>query len=228
MIRTADVVRLLVTALAVSAASRKRSRTPSLAPSDAAKKTLNGPQSTPGKRKAAADEGDATTPNGKGGLAVDGTPRGAKRSRRATTPGAAKREAPAYIVKKGMNALPEPIPAITKALLHADLASRVTAASSKLPHSAESLLKQPPVLPREMFVFGNGDMGQHGLGTEVLDEIKRPRRHVGIAKSVEEGKLGPGGLEVIAAGGMHTLAIDSNGQVRHIAAIIAAQYGSGS
>lgn len=62
-------------------------------------------------------------------------------------------------------------------------------------------------------MFGNGDMGQHGLGTEALDEIKRPRKHGWVAEKIAKGDLGAGGLEQIIAGGMHTLAIDSNGKL---------------
>lgn len=70
------------------------------------------------------------------------------------------------------------------------------------------------------FVFGNGDMGQHGLGVDVLGEIKRPRshkwfeEHVGLAKKGEEGGEGwKDGVKQIVAGGMHTLAIDGLGRV---------------
>jgi regulator of chromosome condensation len=65
----------------------------------------------------------------------------------------------------------------------------------------------------ELFVFGNGDMGQHGLGTDAIDEIKRPRLHVWVAEKNRSETLGKGGIESIAAGGMHTLAIDSTGRV---------------
>lgn len=159
---------------------------------------------TPGKRKASAEDA----------LSVLETPRGTKRSKRGVTPSGLRREVAGYVIKKGMNALPEPIAPVTKALLSANLASQITAGLQPLPAQPQRLSIESPVLPREMFVFGNGDMGQHGLGTDALDEIKRPRRHVGIAKWIEEGKLGTGALEVVAAGGMHTLAIDSSGQVR--------------
>lgn len=137
-----------------------------------------------------------------------------KRTKRSTTPGVpGKREPTAYVVRHGMNPLPAPIPPVTKAVLDAGLAPHVTAPLAKAPDAAQALQKQGPVLAREAFVFGNGDMGQHGLGTDVLDEIKRPRRHAWIAKEIAEGRLGEGGLELVAAGGMHTLAIDSTGRV---------------
>lgn len=185
----------------MSGSVRKRSRTPSVAVPDGAA------PSTPGKRKASAENS----------LTLLETPRGTKRTKRGVTPGGIRRDGASYVVKTGMNALPLPVPPVTKAILSAHLASKVTACLQPLAEQGEaSLLRGLPILPREVFVFGNGDMGQHGLGTEVLDEIKRPRRHVGIAKWIEEGKLGSGGLEVVAAGGMHTLAIDSTGQVSRL------------
>lgn len=66
---------------------------------------------------------------------------------------------------------------------------------------------------RELFVFGSGDMGQHGLGVDMTDEIKRPRLHAGVRDMNLAGTLGSGGLESLAAGGMHTLSCDSTGRV---------------
>ena len=73
-------------------------------------------------------------------------------------------------------------------------------------------------------------MGQFGLGPDDLDEKGRPQLHtwcVQLTKALadsrfeeqrEDGELGPsedqGGIETLAAGGMHTLAIDQKGQVR--------------
>jgi regulator of chromosome condensation len=62
-------------------------------------------------------------------------------------------------------------------------------------------------------LWGNGDMGQFGLGTEVLSDIKRPRLHTWVQEKNQAGELGEHGLEMVVAGGMHTLAIDSNGYV---------------
>lgn len=82
-------------------------------------------------------------------------------------------------------------------------------------------------------MFGNGDMGQLGLGPDTLDEIPRPRIHTWYAYSslrygqvtddrfeemAEDGELSRdgkpgGGLETIYAGGMHNLAIDEAGKV---------------
>ncbi|GAA5989809.1 hypothetical protein JCM5350_002950 [Sporobolomyces pararoseus] len=68
--------------------------------------------------------------------------------------------------------------------------------------------------PRSVFVFGTGDMGQHGLGTTTLDEIKRPRRHLLVEEKIDNGERGwESGVGELSCGGMHTLAIDSLGKV---------------
>ncbi|GAA5823288.1 hypothetical protein JCM10212_006470 [Sporobolomyces blumeae] len=75
-------------------------------------------------------------------------------------------------------------------------------------------LPAPEKAPRTIFVFGTGDMGQHGLGTDTLDEIKRPRRHAGVEQKIQDGQDGwQGGVGELVCGGMHTLAIDGNGKV---------------
>lgn len=77
-------------------------------------------------------------------------------------------------------------------------------------------------------------MGQLGQGPDELGDIQRPKIHSWYAFSfpqisymliyrfeeqIEDGKLsrdgeeGSGGLEAIAAGGMHTLTIDEGGRV---------------
>ncbi|KDN44271.1 RCC1/BLIP-II [Tilletiaria anomala UBC 951] len=68
-------------------------------------------------------------------------------------------------------------------------------------------------LKRQLFVWGNGDMGQFGLGTETLDEIKRPRLHSWVEEKNKAGQLGEYGFEMVAAGGMHTIAVDSKGYI---------------
>ncbi|GAA5884849.1 hypothetical protein JCM3774_005239 [Rhodotorula dairenensis] len=75
----------------------------------------------------------------------------------------------------------------------------------------------PQVAPRTIFVFGTGDMGQNGLGVDdpkALDEIKRPRKHIGFAHKVDHAEPGwQGGVADLVCGGMHTLAVDGNGKV---------------
>ncbi|KAL7422402.1 hypothetical protein Q5752_003048 [Cryptotrichosporon argae] len=84
------------------------------------------------------------------------------------------------------------------------------------------IAQAPPVsVPgKTVFVFGTGDMGQFGTGPDDLDEKPRPQLHTKFEELREDGELardgkpGSGGLEAIACGGMHTLAIDEAGHVR--------------
>ena len=71
----------------------------------------------------------------------------------------------------------------------------------------------PPPIPFHAFVFGNGDAGQFGLGVDVLSEIGRPKIHTWVEEAIKDDKYGGKGLENIVAGGMHTLAVTSDGQV---------------
>ena len=85
---------------------------------------------------------------------------------------------------------------------------------------AINLLQQPashPRPPRLCFVFGTGDFGQFGLGTETLGEISRPRLHAWFETAAKGDILGTegAGVEKICAGGMHTLAVDEAGKVRN-------------
>jgi regulator of chromosome condensation len=66
-----------------------------------------------------------------------------------------------------------------------------------------------------MFIFGTGDMGALGLGTEELGEINRPRLHKWFEAGIKEGRFGGEGkgIEEAVAGGMHTLVIDEAGKV---------------
>ncbi|KAF8318024.1 RCC1/BLIP-II [Clavulina sp. PMI_390] len=69
---------------------------------------------------------------------------------------------------------------------------------------------------RQLFVWGNGDMGQFGLGLDTLGDIPKPQVHSIMQHLATSGGLGlePGaGLEAIACGGMHSLAIDESGRI---------------
>ncbi|KZO92598.1 RCC1/BLIP-II protein [Calocera viscosa TUFC12733] len=68
---------------------------------------------------------------------------------------------------------------------------------------------------QHLFIFGNGEMGQLGLGVDVLEEIPRPSLHTWFQEAIEEGKLGgPGaGIERACTGGMHTLVVDEAGRI---------------
>ncbi|EIM83961.1 RCC1/BLIP-II [Stereum hirsutum FP-91666 SS1] len=49
---------------------------------------------------------------------------------------------------------------------------------------------------------------------DTLGTISRPRLHATIHNLVENGSMGPNGIEKVAAGGMHSLVLDSNGKIR--------------
>ena len=76
---------------------------------------------------------------------------------------------------------------------------------------------------RQLLIFGNGDMGQLGLGTLVLDVITRPRMHAWF-ESVSQGDLlgteVGAGVECVCTGGMHSLVIDELGRVRVVFYVI--------
>ncbi len=81
-------------------------------------------------------------------------------------------------------------------------------------------LQVPPVHHRpsmQILIFGNGDMGQFGLGTSVTGDIPKPRLHSWFETAVKNDTLGSevgAGIEFVSAGGMHTLAVDELGKVR--------------
>jgi regulator of chromosome condensation len=53
------------------------------------------------------------------------------------------------------------------------------------------------------------------MGSDLLDEIPKPKRSLWIEEQMEMGTFGGegAGLEAIAAGGLHSLLLDENGTV---------------
>jgi regulator of chromosome condensation len=82
-----------------------------------------------------------------------------------------------------------------------------------------------PIIPEhprpayQMLIFGNGDSSQFGMGPDATGEYPRPRMQKFFKTASDEGKLGgeDAGIESIAAGGLHTLAVDEAGKVCLIA-----------
>ncbi|KAF8314935.1 RCC1/BLIP-II [Clavulina sp. PMI_390] len=76
-------------------------------------------------------------------------------------------------------------------------------------------IPSPRAYPVHTYVFGNGDAGQFGLGPDVMDEIPRPRLQTWIEEGIKEGRFGPKGtgFESLVAGGMHSIAISSDGRL---------------
>ncbi len=67
----------------------------------------------------------------------------------------------------------------------------------------DSLTIIEEIIMTNLYVFGSGDCGQMGMGEDV-DMVKRPTLHpYFVDKSIV----------AVAAGGMHTLALSSNGTV---------------
>jgi regulator of chromosome condensation len=68
---------------------------------------------------------------------------------------------------------------------------------------------------RQLFVFGNGDFGQLGLGPDETQELFKPKLHAWCAEGVADGIFGePGaGIVDVAAGGMHSSMVDESGKV---------------
>lgn len=79
-------------------------------------------------------------------------------------------------------------------------------------------LPTPPEKERPapvIFAWGAANFGQFGMGPEVLDEYRKPKRSTWIEEAIEEGKFGETGAgpESIAAGGLHSALIDEQGKV---------------
>lgn len=68
----------------------------------------------------------------------------------------------------------------------------------------------------QVFVWGCGNGGQFGMGTENLGEFSRPQKNTVIEDMMKAGRFGSKGLGLVAvaAGGMASLFIDTKGTVR--------------
>ncbi|QRV83856.1 RCC1/BLIP-II protein [Ceratobasidium sp. AG-Ba] len=91
----------------------------------------------------------------------------------------------------------------------------------RLPSVVVPTLNSVPAIPEhprpcyQMLVFGNGDSSQFGMGPDATGEYARPKMQKFFKTASDEGKLGGegAGLESIAAGGLHTLAVDESGKL---------------
>lgn len=156
------------------------------------------------------------------------------RTKRETTPKAPNAKKPRLSelpkpIKVGMNPLPKPMPLVN------NMPAYKLEPPYTLPKDVDP--SKEGNAPLSVFVCGTGDFGQLGLGVDVLSEVPRPRLHKwfeensrlseakadGDDKKEEEGAdnkassvpvLGKYGIEDLASGGMHSLAVDSEGKVR--------------
>ncbi|KAJ7639088.1 regulator of chromosome condensation 1/beta-lactamase-inhibitor protein II [Roridomyces roridus] len=67
----------------------------------------------------------------------------------------------------------------------------------------------------QVFAWGAGNFGQFGMGPDVLGELDKPKKHAWVEEQMEDGTFGEdnAGLEMVAAGGMHSLFVDEKGTV---------------
>ena len=72
--------------------------------------------------------------------------------------------------------------------------------------------QRPGLLP---FAWGAGNFGQFGMGPDILGELSKPKRNAWAEEQVEKDVFGEdkGGMESVAAGGLHTVFIDERGAV---------------
>ncbi|KAG9095608.1 hypothetical protein FRC06_009628 [Ceratobasidium sp. 370] len=95
------------------------------------------------------------------------------------------------------------------------------APATRKPRDVGPTLNSIPAIPDhprpayQMLVFGNGDSSQFGMGPDATGEYPRPRMQKFFKTASDEGKLGGegAGIESLAAGGMHTLAVDEAGKL---------------
>jgi regulator of chromosome condensation len=67
----------------------------------------------------------------------------------------------------------------------------------------------------QLFVWGTGNFGQFGMGADFLGELSKPKKHTWVDAKIQEHAFGEnfGGIEKVAAGGLHTIFIDEKGVV---------------
>ncbi|WFD30712.1 hypothetical protein MSPP1_001736 [Malassezia sp. CBS 17886] len=120
-----------------------------------------------------------------------------------------------------LNAPPQPIPALHVSDVEQDRAGLLT--MGLLFDTQRTILipkhaVDDAVVPRKLFVWGTGEAGQLSLGEPDDDNINKltkakPFGNKALSQQTDAGELGVGGAEAVAAGGMHTLLVDANGQV---------------
>lgn len=119
-----------------------------------------------------------------------------------------------------LNVPPAPVPALHVPQIQTNTAGQCTMGT--LFATQEGLLAakgdKSDIVARKLFVWGTGEAGQLSLGGPDDDNIHKltkpkPFGNKGISADTDAGELGPGGPEVIAAGGMHSLLIDANGRI---------------
>ncbi|CAA7262633.1 unnamed protein product [Cyclocybe aegerita] len=97
--------------------------------------------------------------------------------------------------------------------------SRTRGRTSTKPTPSKSFLNSLPTarnasLNDSLLIHGEPTANQFGLGTRDRDQLReRPAVHRVVKQMIQRGELGPNGIEQVAAGGMHSLILDSLGRV---------------
>ena len=79
-------------------------------------------------------------------------------------------------------------------------------------------LPTPPEKTRpclQLFVWGAGNFGQFGMGSDVLGELGKPKKNTWVESKIPTDLFGEnsGGIVNMAAGGLHTILVDEKGVV---------------
>ncbi|KAE8209112.1 hypothetical protein CF327_g6862 [Tilletia walkeri] len=121
---------------------------------------------------------------------------------------------PPHQPRLGMNPLPRPLPTLPSNALTAKSAGRLSNPALAFSDATEgqSNSEAGKNLPRHLLIWGSADSGQLGLGPDVTAEVPRPKLHQPLADAITAGKTwAKEGIEIVVAGGMHTIAIDASG-----------------
>lgn len=171
-------------------------------PAPTVKPALRAPRSQPTKRKV-SERSPSPPPKRKRTDAKEQVPPAKKpRSKAAATP----------IAKK-------PLSRTRAAPVKRPQANGLPAVREEIPQKPYfNPLPVPPTHTRpapQLFVWGAGNFGQFGMGSDFLGEFGKPKKNGWIEKRIGEGIFGGegAGLEAVAAGGLHTLFIDEKGTV---------------
>ncbi|WFD41453.1 hypothetical protein MPSI1_000080 [Malassezia psittaci] len=116
-----------------------------------------------------------------------------------------------------LNSPPAPVPPLHAADLQLGNAGERTMGASEYAQPA-SKQESGEIVARKLFVWGTGEAGQLSLGgpdDENLNKLAKPKPFGNklISQQTDAGDFGPGGIAVIAAGGMHSLVIDATGRI---------------
>jgi hypothetical protein len=88
----------------------------------------------------------------------------------------------------------------------------------------KSQLNALPTIPHHVrptsrvFVWGTGNFGQFGMGSNRTGEYGKPQQNMLVENMIESGDFGEGlGGEYITSGGIHTIFVNERGRVGFVA-----------